>query len=1236
MFAARLRAYAPGGASLGLLPDPLSWQASVVHGDLGALTVTYSTLSAGGPLIETPLEDGLEAALEVWDGSTWVEPRGCRFVRVAQGADTADDMQVYSITFRAWGWLLTKAELLAGTFTDGRRFFVAPKAGSLVGGILAENAGVGGVPVTVVGGTTTDAAGAAWPTLPDQNFEYSADYLGIVRGLQDAGALDWATQARGLYLYLADSASLSPDLSATVRLRLGLDIGQAPADETIEGLVSQIAVRAQAGGTVVVSEPTAPTPWGEWQGSLAVGQVDNEAAATAMGEAELERSGRAREQYTRDLILHDSAPIPLVNYWPGAWIMAPTDVPAESVRVQQVTLTFGDGGYGGNVVLNDRLIEGDIRRARTLGTLAGGQVGSGGAPAPIVTDPEASRIPSTPTGLIRSAALTFTGPTPRGVVTVSWDAVTTATDSGTLAISGYELQWRIGAGAWQTIVTPEVSAQIQDLTPGDSVTVRVRAVGARTTLPSAYATATAITVPGDVTAPPVPTAPTITSRLGVVTVTWDGGPTMPADFARVEIALGATTTPTTVRGTLTRAGSLPIPGEAYGSTRYARLRSVDTSGNTSAWSAVSDAALVVAVQGPDLEANSVTANAIEAGTITGELLAGELVISNRFTTSLDGTGQRVEWDPAGIRLIKSDETLKINFPTADGEDPTVRARIQADGLTVYEGATFYSTLNEFARDSEISLAEQVAGPLAGPVPTMTWSGTTLQKVSKTGTLGTFALVPSEVIGVGQDYQVSTRFYVLQKRSGGTRIWTYTFGGALTGTEFWDLADFEVTGFSRGASGEAKYLGKWAANGEWYLFDGDVSTTQYSRYPSANPSTRNTMAYNGTDILVGEKISTTGYRLRRMSVPAGGADATVLENVNSTGISALTPALAFIFKGSADFGSTKWVISHQDVNSFRVFSSAGAFDSTLGWNPPVQKAGGLWNPSDSLFYTLGSDGVLYKHTSMTWTDPTLDTWHVGQSFYDSNATGGTHETGLGTITSFAMMKRARVRFSLADVPYAGGTDDPDQWRLYAKRGAAPLTNLSDMKLQASGAHTVKTYMMTAAPTTGGSAALEFGTFPNASPAKLYSGRTFGSDPTKHIFEVRGDGSGHWGPFEFASGGTVTDTRDTDWLPLTLVAGRTNVTNFPAEYCRRGGSVYLRGRVSGVAGASPRSVGTLPAGFWPDPGQGSHELGTFASNGAVTEIARVFVSDVGLVSCSLNPTGMTTVFLGGSFPLPLTSL
>lgn len=1468
MLAARLRAYVPGGAALQQMPEPLQWSAMVARNDIGSLTLTYTSVAAGGEVVERALTDGVEIAVEVTDGTAdafgvtvWTEPRGCRFVMIERGRDIADPTKSISLTLPSYAWLLSKARNYTTAVYPpehaqaGKRGWVAPTAGEILADLIAENTARGGYAAQVapVFSATLDAAGAPWPTIPNQAFDLGTDYASILDSLTAAGALDWQTQARGLYAWLPDSSALSPDLTTgttllldgvspgrastpdtaaldivgdiDVRVHVAMDdwtptetkilvgktvatgnqiswrlgvtttgtlrmtwttggvtainadstvaptvangaalwvratldvnngasgrdvtfytsvdgevwtqlgstitqagvtsifsgtaevavsglnngtanrlagkvysaqirsgingaivanpqfdaqppgttsfadstgltwtvtapasivetgtapltlhhkhVGSMPTSESIADMVGRMYVRTDAGGVAVATDPAVVGPWGVPEGFLQVGSVADESAAVAVGEAELERVGKVRGQYTRDLVLTDDAPAPLLDYWPGCWIKAPGAGGAlERLRVQSVTLTKDANGLGGSAVLNDRIVASDERRARNLSALAGGgTISPGGPPAPIAVDPEASRVPSTPTGLDATATLVFESGEPRGIVTATWNPVTTATDSGALTIAGYELQYRIGAGDWQTIVTPEVSAEITGLNPGAAVDTRVRAVGARTTLPSAWSSIDSVTVSGDTTAPSVPSAPTVVARLGVVTVTWDGltsvGGTMEEDFARVEIAMGDTATPTVVVGNLTRAGSFPVTGQTYGELRQVRLRAVDTSGNASAWSDVSDPIAVVGVAGPDLEANSVTANAIEAGSITGELLAGELVIGNLFTTSADGTGQRVELDPAGLRMINAADEVRINLPTADDEDPTVRARIQADGLTVYEGATFYSTLNEFARDSEINLAEQVAGPLAGPVPTFTWEGVSLERTAYSDVLGNFALEPTEVVGVGRDFRSgATRILVMQKRPGGTRIWFYDMDGGLSDLTvggfpqpYQDWRDFEITGGVY-KDVDSVWFGKWSVNNEWYFLR---NGTVFHRYPSANPSTRNTMGWNGTDYLVAEKISTTGYRFRRMDV-SGSGDATVLENVNSTGLSPLTPGLAFIFKGSADFGSTKWVVSHQDVNTFRTFTSAGAWDPDYRWDPPAQKVGGFWNAADSLFYTIGADGILYKHTSLNWTDSTLDTWHVGQSFYDSNATGGTHETALGTITSFTMKKRARVRFSLADVPYAGGTDDPNQWRLYAKRGAAPLTNLSDMKLQASGSYTEKTYLMAYVPTTGGTAALQFGTFPNASPAKLYSGRTFAGDPTKHIFEVRGDGSGHWGTFEVSSTGVISNTDDIDWTTLPLVSA-TAIAGYTPQYCRINGIVYLRGRMSSVDNVNNTVIATLPAGCRPDTAIAQQELGVFRTAGAI--FAALFVeTSTGEIKTSATFNGTDTDrFLGGSFP------
>ena len=59
VFDLRLVAYLPNGARLGLLPNPASVNVSFVHNDVGALTVTYSSLLDAGAYLQRGLIQGL-------------------------------------------------------------------------------------------------------------------------------------------------------------------------------------------------------------------------------------------------------------------------------------------------------------------------------------------------------------------------------------------------------------------------------------------------------------------------------------------------------------------------------------------------------------------------------------------------------------------------------------------------------------------------------------------------------------------------------------------------------------------------------------------------------------------------------------------------------------------------------------------------------------------------------------------------------------------------------------------------------------------------------------------------------------------------------------------------------------------------------------------------------------------------------------------------------------------------
>jgi hypothetical protein len=631
-----------------------------------------------------------------------------------------------------------------------------------------------------------------------------------------------------------------------------------------------------------------------------------------------------------------------------------------------------------------------------------------------------------------------------------------------------------------------------------------------------------------------------------------------------------------------------------------------------------------AITASKLAAESVTSETIRAGAVTGESLSGEVILGSRITTATEG--KRVELDESGFRLYDADEDLRVELPTSPDLDPTFRGSVQADGLTVRQGATFYSPWNEFARDSVINLAEQVAGPVAGPVPTFVWDSVPLEKTKFAGQLGEFWLDPSEIVGAGRDFRGgATRVLIMQKRSGGTRIWFYDMSGALSNLfvddvlqPFIDVPDFEVTGayYTTSSSSGLTWFGRWADNGQWYF---RVPGGSYVSYPANNPGSAIAMSWNGSEIAVVEKNTANTYRFRTVSIASN--PATVVSGYIGTGTSVRDTRITFVYKGSADFGAEKYVVAHEDA-AYRVYSS-GSTQPERNWDPPTNvRRAAFWDAGTGRFYTIAGDGQMYTHESLTWTDSSLDTWYVGQSFYDANPTGGTHETALGSITSFTMKKRAKVRFTLAEVPTgSGGSDDPTHWRLYAKRGTAPATNRSDMYLQATGIATSKTATLSGAPVTSGTTALQFGTFENASPARVRSARTLASSPTLPVFEVRGDGSGRWGPLEFGSDGKFSSAYDTGWITIPAASGMTGTL----QGRRIGNEVFIKGtttpNTTWASATAKTIVSALPSTLQPPAGEQVKDLAMTASASADL-ILQIIVSGSTITAKASRDAGAVT--------------
>lgn len=609
MISLRLVAYTAGtDTRKGILPEPTSLSLSIGHNTVGALELTYSQLADQGSLLAGGLESGLEVAVEVNWGAGWTEPTGCRFLLIKRSTDPADPARMLRLVGPSYAWLAGRVRNLnlgavegAKSKHAGERKFASASAGRIVKTLLDEHQARrgDGVPLTRDGfSTTQDSAGASWSKTKTLYYPVGVDVLTVLTALSDIDHCDWRTQGRALQLWNADSHFT--DRSSTVKLQIGRELGDAPSEETLEDLVTHILVRGEKKVKTTVQNTSGPHPWGYWEGFIDEGGIDTVAEAQDAAQKELADRSRVRGEYTRTLTLSDLAgdSLPFRDYLVGDWVTAPAVVGQQRMRVQQVTLTLdSDGKLGGSIVLNDRVLAAELKRASKLKSITitgpGSTGGSGITPIPEGPDP---RQPAAPTGLaVTNVVYLDAFGQHRVRINASWAAVTTATDGTDLEIASYELwgqpQGHTPAAVWRRITSStSTEAQWQPFSPGETWLFTVRALGVTTIEPGVQSAPVTVTMGHDTDPPPVPEAATVTADMGGMTIDWSGlavgGIQMPPDFDHADLEVQVGAGPWLVRGRLTGRSSMSLTGLTYGVTHNVRLRAFDLTGNASGYSAV--------------------------------------------------------------------------------------------------------------------------------------------------------------------------------------------------------------------------------------------------------------------------------------------------------------------------------------------------------------------------------------------------------------------------------------------------------------------------------------------------------------------------------------------------------------------------------------------------------------------------------------------------------------------------
>lgn len=266
---------------------------------------------------------------------------------------------------------------------------------------------------------------------------------------------------------------------------------------------------------------------------------------------------------------------------------------------------------------------------------------SGNTSNPNNEPPALIRKPKTPTGLATSSFVYFIpGGHPRAELSATFIPAEVGTDTQPISITAHQLLGR-------RVVTPaenfKVVAQApgspteltaQGFIPGEPWEFKVRAI-ASNGVASTASDSVFHSFGTDLIAPPAPSKPTLTTKLGVVTVKWNGkdnaGGPMPIDTAWVEVVQGPGPTGTSIATLRAGEGNNEhhITGLPYNTPVTIWLRAVDTSGNVSA-NSVSETISTKPLVDTDLIGRIIGDANIKLDAIKAELIADGAVLQDKL------------------------------------------------------------------------------------------------------------------------------------------------------------------------------------------------------------------------------------------------------------------------------------------------------------------------------------------------------------------------------------------------------------------------------------------------------------------------------------------------------------------------------------------------------------------------------------------------------------------------------
>ena len=699
------------------LPDYQKVSIGFDFSETGIVTIEYVK---GGINYDKLIDESI--VLVQWSGN---EPYNGRFiVNSGDGSDDLDDLTEKFIgpsLLDIYRTVIVEENAAAPGLPI---VFTAATAGGILINLLeAAQARGAATGITWNFTATHDSAGNPWAKVINIEYKLGLKYKDLINNLVDQGMAE--VRFSGFEFQAFNNDGMGADHSENpglIELKHGVDYQELPRKWSSAERAKYSMIVGDENTIVRRQDNTIPDgPFGRKEMALSQGGTRDVGTLTFINDAALSRVALTREQLTRRIELLPGRPIPGVNYQVSDYIReritkvgTTKTTTSEKYRIRSLVIEIGEEGRvtTAAITLNDKFLENEIRLARRVAGIIGGATADGGGNGTPSDTTEDTTTPNPPTSVLLNseAYMDSTGRT-RSILAGSWVAPTLNVGGSSLTdLSGYEVNYRYqGTVNWLVTTTSEPNFAVSNLDPNKTVEVRVRAFdNANPPHRSTWTATTTTVLAADAIAPPQPSVPIATVRLGVVKILWDGlnniGGGMPLDFSHIVVHRSATSgfTPvsTTAIGHIFASnGFLSIPDQAYNSTWYYRLVAVDLNGNASTPSdqvsavttplvnadiigKVLDGAKLIdqSVDGDTaLKVGSVTTSRLDVG-----VLQGNLQINPLFQEESLGLPGRPDewvgswWDGAGISSygfetvapIQGERSFKISY-TADTDRQAV-------------------------------------------------------------------------------------------------------------------------------------------------------------------------------------------------------------------------------------------------------------------------------------------------------------------------------------------------------------------------------------------------------------------------------------------------------------------------------------------------------------------------------------------------------------------------------------